>query len=161
MYWKKGVSTETTLGFNGLLYIAHSKCETIWRMIWRRGNDYGTVRLRKFSGLVLSRLALEATSDFQETWEKGLGQCSRILMNMVINHDKDLLNHSKQCLKSLEDQLVQGNVSVTSYQEKLNDSLEKYKKDIIAGKKNLNLLKIKLTTKKKTIYLETQGQKRA
>lgn len=42
----------------------------------------------------------------KSTWERGLSRCSRILIGMLIEHDKELLSQTKTHIKSLETKLA-------------------------------------------------------
>lgn len=44
-------------------------------------------------------------SDFKQLWEQGLQQCSKILINVLIEQDKVGLVRTKQQIKTLETQL--------------------------------------------------------
>lgn len=39
--------------------------------------------------------AWEVAEAFEDTWESGLSQCSKIIMSMLIEHDRDLLAETK------------------------------------------------------------------
>lgn len=81
--------------------------------------------------------AWEATTDFKDSWETGLLQCSKIIINMLLNHDKTLVQQTKIRIKTLETTLATFDIPtlVTPFQTKLKDLIDKYEKDIIAGKK--------------------------
>lgn len=79
--------------------------------------------------------ALEVTSQFKDIWEKGLGQCSCILMSLLIGHDKELLGATKSHINSLEEQLSQGGEMDEALNGHLQDILDKYEKEIMSGKK--------------------------
>lgn len=81
--------------------------------------------------------AWEADTDFKKLWETGLTQCSRIIINMLIEHDRDLLAKTKIQIQTLEGKLSKFDMAnqVTPFHKRLKENLERYEKDIIAGKK--------------------------
>lgn len=104
--------------------------------------------------------AWEATSEFQGIWEKGLSQCSRLLMNLLINHDKELLGTTRQRIKDLEAQIIQQGATIGDFQEKYSTDLEKYEKEIVTGKKR-KFSRDKQDFEQKTMYRwRHQGNRR-
>lgn len=81
--------------------------------------------------------AWDADTNFKKLWETGLAQCSKIIINMLIEHDRDLLAKTKNLIQTLEIKLSKFDMTnqVTPFQKRLKENLEKYEKDIIAGKK--------------------------
>lgn len=80
--------------------------------------------------------AWEASPEFKTTWEKGLHQCSKILMSMLVEHDRVLLTQVKARIKDLESKLTTFEADkVQLAKEKLWETIEKYEKKIVSGKK--------------------------
>lgn len=80
--------------------------------------------------------AWEASREFKSTWEKGLYQCSKILMNMLVEHARVLLTQVKARIKDLESKLTTFEIDkVQLAKQKLRDTIEKYEKKIVSGKK--------------------------
>lgn len=81
--------------------------------------------------------AWEVTGDFKQSWEKALLQCSRILLNLLIEHDQQLLIDTKKQILTLEADLIKFDPTtlVNPFQKKLKETLEVHEKEVMAGKK--------------------------
>lgn len=74
---------------------------------------------------------------FRKIWETGLAQGSKILINLLLEHDRDLLKQTKQIIISLSAKLTKYDqqAQVVPLQKRLKEILEKFEKDIMEGKK--------------------------
>lgn len=81
--------------------------------------------------------AWEVSDDYKGMWETGLFQCSKIIINMLLEHDRLALEETKTQIKELETKLMvlDAETIVEPFQTKLKDLLEKYEKEIMNGKK--------------------------
>lgn len=81
--------------------------------------------------------AWEVSPTFKTKWELKLAQCSKLIINMLLEHDKEILEQTKVQIRSLESQLGQFDLVtvVTPFQTKLRDTIDKYEKEIMNGKK--------------------------
>ncbi|XP_077134125.1 uncharacterized protein LOC143788365 [Ranitomeya variabilis] len=82
--------------------------------------------------------AWEPSSTFQATWEQGLLKCSGIIINMLLEHDRELLLNTKIRIKDLEGQLLKFDdvKQVQPFRARLKENLDKYEKDIVSKKKS-------------------------
>lgn len=81
--------------------------------------------------------AWEVETEFKQLWEAGLTQCSKILINLLVEHDRKLIVQTKLKIQGLEADLSKfdHNTQVEPFLKKLKESLDKYKKEILEGKK--------------------------
>ncbi|XP_071969727.1 uncharacterized protein [Engystomops pustulosus] len=79
----------------------------------------------------------EVVDDEKERWEKGLHQCSFILINMLLDHDRGLLSRIREQIKKAEVDLEKfdRDTQVIPFQAKLKETIDAYEKEIIKGKK--------------------------
>lgn len=81
--------------------------------------------------------AWELDAEFKKTWETGLAQCSKILISLMIEHDRGLLLKTKLQIQLLEANLAKFDTEthVLPFQKRLRELLEKYEKEIMLNKK--------------------------
>lgn len=63
-----------------------------------------------------------------------MSQCSKILINLLLERDRELLSKTKQRILILETKLAQLD-HVTKVQTQLKETLDKFEKDIILRRK--------------------------
>lgn len=73
--------------------------------------------------------AWEVETNFKTSWENGLQECSSIIMNMLIEHDRSLLIQVKTQIKDLEIKLKN-----TESESRLNNLQSKIKKNLDVSK---------------------------
>ncbi|XP_071970283.1 uncharacterized protein [Engystomops pustulosus] len=79
----------------------------------------------------------EIDTDEKNTWEKGLSQCSLILVNMLLDHDRELLTQQREAIKKLESRLTTFDITlVDPFRKKLQENIDDYEKNIITNKQH-------------------------
>lgn len=81
--------------------------------------------------------AWEVDPPFKKIWETGLAQGSKLLINLLIEHDRELLKQTKQKILALESKMpdYDQQTQVTPFQKRLKETLEKFEREIMEGKK--------------------------
>lgn len=79
----------------------------------------------------------EVDENFKKLRETGLLQCSRIMIGMLVEHDRELLIQTKAQIQALDLKLAtfDQTTQVIPFQKKLKEVIERYEKYIISGKK--------------------------
>lgn len=77
--------------------------------------------------------AREGTTYFLQTWGKGLFQCSRIIMSLFKDHDRELLAQTKNSIRELE--LSLSKFDAERLKERLKETIDRYEKSIVSVKK--------------------------
>ncbi|XP_069594268.1 uncharacterized protein [Ranitomeya imitator] len=82
--------------------------------------------------------AWEPSVSFRSTWEQGLLRCSNIIMNMPLEHDRELLMSTKNHIKDLESKLsnYDDKTQVQPFKIRLKDTLDKYDHEIREKKRS-------------------------
>lgn len=118
------------------LLTAHKSLTKLWWNI-RSLEEYLKVSIIPRGLRIQIFPAWEVDPNFKKLWETGLTQCSRILINLLLEHDRDLVDKTKIQITNLELKLSKFDpgTQIDPFQKRLKESLDKFEKDIIEGKK--------------------------
>ncbi|XP_071966628.1 uncharacterized protein [Engystomops pustulosus] len=117
---------------------AHKSITRLWWNI-RSLEEY--LRLKIFPRGLRTQIfpSWEVDLDEKSNWERGLSQCSLILVNMLLDHDRGLLNQQRELIKKLESRLISFDTTslVEPFRKKLKEMIEGYEKNILTKQNKL------------------------